>query len=188
MAKRPVKTSSDSAPTPKVKATASGATLTVNRKAGHEYDIVATYEAGIVLLGTEIKSIREGGVSLRESFCKVTGSEIFLWNAHIAPYSHRGAADHDTTRTRKLLLRREEINKLLGKVVEKGLTLVPTRLYFKDGRVKVELALAMVTRDPPRALDGPGGTGPGPQSGPPVPGVALKMVRPRASAHARAHS
>ncbi len=113
-----------------------------NRKAGFDYHILDTYEAGIVLLGTEIKSIREGGVSLREAFCKLQGAEIFLWNAHIAPYSHRGAADHDTTRTRKLLLRREEINKLLGKVVEKGLTLVPLRMHFKNGRAKVVIALA----------------------------------------------
>ena len=113
-----------------------------NRKANFDYHILETFEAGIVLLGTEIKSIREGGVSLRESFCKVTGSEIFLWNAHIAPYSHRGSADHDATRTRKLLLKREEINKLLGKVVEKGLTLVPLRMYFKNGRAKLVIALA----------------------------------------------
>ena len=113
-----------------------------NRKANFDYHILETFEAGIVLLGTEIKSIREGGVSLRESFCKVTASEIFLWNAHIAPYSHRGSADHDATRTRKLLLKREEINKLLGKVVEKGLTLVPLRMYFKNGRAKLVIALA----------------------------------------------
>ncbi len=113
-----------------------------NRKAWFEYEILDTYEAGIVLKGTEVKSIREGGVSLRESFCKVFGAEIFLWNAHIAPYSHRGSAEHEPTRTRKLLLNRHEINKLLGKTIEKGLTLVPLRMYFKKGRIKLAIALA----------------------------------------------
>ena len=113
-----------------------------NRKAWFEYEILDTYEAGIVLKGTEVKSIREGGVSLRESFCKVFGAEIFLWNAHIAPYSHRGSSEHEPTRTRKLLLNRQEINKLLGKTVEKGLTLVPLRMYFKKGRIKLAIALA----------------------------------------------
>ncbi len=113
-----------------------------NRKAAFEYHILDTWEAGIVLQGTEVKSIREGGISLRESFCKVMGGEIFLWNAHIAPYSHRGSADHEPTRTRKLLLKRQEINKLIGKTVEKGLTLVPLRMYFKKGRIKLAVALA----------------------------------------------
>ena len=113
-----------------------------NRKANFDYHILETFEAGIVLLGTEIKSIREGGVSLRESFCKVTGSEIFLWNAHIAPYSHRGSADHDATRTRKLLLKADEIKKLIGKVEQRGFTLVPLNLHYKNGRVKAEIALA----------------------------------------------
>ena len=116
-----------------------------NRKAGFEYHILDTWEAGIVLKGTEVKSIREGGISLRESFCKVMGAEIFLWNAHIAPYSHRGSADHEPTRTRKLLLKRQEINKLIGKTVEKGLTLVPLRMYFKKGKIKLAIALARGT-------------------------------------------
>lgn len=119
-----------------------GQVIADNRKANFDYEVIDTFEAGIVLLGTEIKSIREGGVSLRESFCKVKGAELFLWNAHIAPYSHRGSADHDATRTRKLLMRRDEINKLIGKTVEKGLTLVPLRMYFKKGRAKVAIALA----------------------------------------------
>ncbi len=118
------------------------AIIAENRKANFDYHILDTFEAGIVLLGTEIKSMREGGVSLRESFCKVKGAEVFLWNAHIAPYSHRGSAEHETTRTRKLLLHRQEINKLIGKTVEKGLTLVPLRMYFKKGRAKVVIALA----------------------------------------------
>ena len=113
-----------------------------NRKAWFEYEIIEQFEAGIVLQGTEVKSIREGGVSLRESFCKVFGAEIFLWNAHIAPYSHRGSAEHEPTRTRKLLLNRREINKLLGKTVEKGLTIVPLRMYFKKGRIKLAIGLA----------------------------------------------
>jgi SsrA-binding protein len=119
-----------------------GPVIAENRKANFDYHILDTYEAGIVLLGTEIKSMREGGVSLRESFCKVKGAEVFLWNAHIAPYSHRGSSEHETTRTRKLLLHRQEINKLIGKTVEKGLTLVPLRMYFKKGRAKVVIALA----------------------------------------------
>ena len=113
-----------------------------NRKAWFEYEILEQFEAGIVLKGTEVKSIREGGVSLRESFCKVFGAEIFLWNAHIAPYSHRGSAEHEPTRTRKLLLNRREINKLLGKTIEKGLTVVPLRMYFKKGRIKLAIGLA----------------------------------------------
>ena len=96
----------------------------------------------MVLLGTEIKSMRESGISLRESFCRVKDGEIFLWNAHIAPYSHRGSADHDATRTRKLLLSRREINKLIGRTVEKGLTVVPLRVYLKQGRAKIAIALA----------------------------------------------
>ncbi len=113
-----------------------------NRKAWFEYEILEQFEAGIVLQGTEVKSIREGGVSLRESFCKVFGAEMFLWNAHIAPYSHRGSAAHEPTRTRKLLLNRREINKLLGKTIEKGLTVVPLRMYFKKGRIKLGIGLA----------------------------------------------
>ena len=119
-----------------------GGVIAENRKANFDYHILETFEAGIVLLGTEIKSMREGGVSLRESFCKLKGAEVFLWQAHIAPYSHRGSAEHDSTRTRKLLLHRREINKLIGKTVEKGLTLVPLRMYFKNGRAKVAVALA----------------------------------------------
>jgi SsrA-binding protein len=113
-----------------------------NRKAGFDYHILETFEAGMVLLGTEIKSMRESGISLRESFCRVKDGEIFLWNAHIAPYSHRGSADHDATRTRKLLLSRREINKLIGRTVEKGLTVVPLRVYLKRGRAKIAIALA----------------------------------------------
>ena len=113
-----------------------------NRKAHHDYHLLETFEAGLVLLGTEVKAIREGRVNLRDSFARVEDGEVFLYNVHISPYSHRGYADHEPLRRRKLLLHRSEIRKLIGKTVEKGMTLVPTRLYFKDGRVKVAVGLA----------------------------------------------
>jgi SsrA-binding protein len=113
-----------------------------NRKAFHDYHILETFEAGIALLGTEVKGIREGRANLRDSFARVEGAEVWLYNVHINPYSHRGYVDHDPKRRRKLLLHKQEIRKLIGKTVEKGLTLVPTRLYFKNGKVKVALALA----------------------------------------------
>jgi SsrA-binding protein len=113
-----------------------------NRKAFHDYHIVDTYEAGVALLGTEVKSIREGNVNLRDSFARVEGGEVWIYNVHISPYSHRGYSDHEPTRRRKLLLHRQEIRKLIGKTVERGMTLVPTRMYFKDGRVKVAISLA----------------------------------------------
>jgi SsrA-binding protein len=113
-----------------------------NRKAFHDFHILETFEAGLVLLGTEVKAIREGRVNLRDSYARVEGGEVFLYNVNISPYSHRGYADHAPLRQRKLLLHRDEIRKLIGKTVEKGMTLVPTRLYFKNGRVKVAVALA----------------------------------------------
>jgi SsrA-binding protein len=113
-----------------------------NRKAFHDYDILETFEAGVVLVGTEVKSIREGAVNLRDSFARVEGGEVWLYNVHISPYSHRGYADHDPTRRRKLLLRRQEIRKLVGRTTERGMTLVPTRLYFRNGHVKVAIGLA----------------------------------------------
>ena len=113
-----------------------------NRKAFHDYHIVESFEAGIVLVGTEVKAIREGSANLRDSFARVEDGEVWLYNVHINPYSHRGYADHEPTRRRKLLLHRHEIKKLIGKTVEKGMTLVPTRLYFNNGHVKVSLALA----------------------------------------------
>jgi SsrA-binding protein len=113
-----------------------------NRKAFHDYHIVETFEAGIVLVGTEVKSIREGSANLRDSFARVEDGEIWLYNVHINPYSHRGYMDHEPTRKRKLLLHRQEIRKLIGRTVERGMTLVPTRMYFKNGHVKVSLALA----------------------------------------------
>ncbi len=113
-----------------------------NRKAFHDYHILDTLEAGVALLGTEVKSIREGRVNLRDSYAQVQRGEVFLYNVHIQPYSHRGYADHAPMRERKLLLHRHEIRKLIGKTVERGMTLVPLRMYFKNGRVKVALALA----------------------------------------------
>lgn len=113
-----------------------------NRKALFDYHLLETFEAGIALLGTEVKGIREGRANLRDSFARVEQGEVWLYNVHISPYSHRGYVDHDPKRRRKLLLHRAEIRKLIGRTTERGLTLVPTRLYFKNGRVKVALALA----------------------------------------------
>ncbi len=113
-----------------------------NRKAFHDYHILESFEAGLVLLGTEVKSIREGNANLRDSFARVEGAEVWIYNVHISAYSHRGSSDHEPTRRRKLLLHRREIRKLIGKTVERGLTLVPTRMYFKNGRIKVEISLA----------------------------------------------
>jgi SsrA-binding protein len=113
-----------------------------NRKAFHDYHILETFEAGIALVGTEVKSIREGNVNLRDSFGRVESGEIWIYNVHINPYSHRGYADHEPTRRRKLLLRKAEIRKLIGKTVERGMTLVPTRMYFRNGYVKVAISLA----------------------------------------------
>jgi SsrA-binding protein len=113
-----------------------------NRKAFHDFHILDTFEAGVVLVGTEVKAIREGRVNLRDSFGRVEGGEVWVYNVHISPYSHRGYADHEPTRRRKLLLNREEIRKLIGKTVERGMTLVPTRMYFKSGRVKIAIGLA----------------------------------------------
>jgi SsrA-binding protein len=113
-----------------------------NRKARHEYQLLDRYEAGIVLTGTEVKSLRDGGASLQQAYADVRDGEAWLIGAHIAEYGQGNIANHEPDRDRKLLLHSKEIASLLGKVRERGLTLVPTRLYFKDGKVKVELALA----------------------------------------------
>jgi SsrA-binding protein len=118
-----------------------------NRKAFHDFHILETFEAGVVLLGTEVKAIREGRVNLRDSFARVEDGEVFLYNVNISPYSHRGYANHEPLRRRKLLLHREEIRKLIGKTVERGMTLVPVRLYYKNGRVKVAVSLAKGKKD-----------------------------------------
>ena len=112
-----------------------------NRKALHDYHVLDTWEAGVALLGTEVKAIREGRVNLRDSFARVERGEVWLMNVHVSPYSHTGYAHHEERRQRKLLLHRHEIRKLAGQVSEKGLTLVPLRMYFKKNRVKVALAL-----------------------------------------------
>ena len=113
-----------------------------NRKAFHDYHILDTWEAGLVLLGTEVKSIREGRVNLRDSYARIENGEVWLMNVDISAYSHLGYAVHESKRKRKLLLHREQIRKLIGKVAERGFTLVATRMYFKNGRVKVAVALA----------------------------------------------
>jgi len=113
-----------------------------NRRARHEYNLLERVEAGLVLTGTEVKSLREGGAQLRRAYGDIRDGEIWLVGAHIAPYEQGSMDRHDPDRDRKLLLHRREIDSMIGKVQEKGLTLVPTRLYFKNGRAKVELAVA----------------------------------------------
>lgn len=116
--------------------------LATNRKARHDYHVEETYEAGIALLGSEVKSIREGRANLRDSYAAFRGGELFLYNCHVSPYAQASRFNADPLRPRKLLMRREEIQRLVGKVEEKGLTLVPLSLYLKGRRVKVGLALA----------------------------------------------
>lgn len=116
--------------------------ITVNRKAQHEYFIIQTYEAGIVLKGTEVKSLREGKINLVDSYATIKNGEVWLLNAHISEYKQGNINNHNPTRDRKLLLNKSEIRKLIGKIKEKGLTMIPLRLYFLKGKVKVELALA----------------------------------------------
>ncbi|HAK54644.1 MAG: SsrA-binding protein SmpB [Vicinamibacterales bacterium] len=119
-----------------------------NRKAFHDFHILDTFEAGVVLVGTEVKAIREGRVNLRDSFGRVEAGEVFVYNIHISPYSHRGYAEHEPTRRRKLLLHKAEIRKLVGKTVERGMTLVPIRMHFKNGKIKVAIALAKGKKSP----------------------------------------
>jgi SsrA-binding protein len=116
--------------------------IAVNRRARHEYHIEETFEAGIALLGSEVKALRQGKANLKDSYGRLEGDEVWLWNAHISPYGPASQFGHEPTRTRKLLLHRAEIGRLTGKVKERGLTLIPLRLYFKNGRAKIELALA----------------------------------------------
>ncbi|OIP56482.1 MAG: SsrA-binding protein [Ignavibacteria bacterium CG2_30_36_16] len=116
--------------------------ITVNRKARYEYSIVQTYEAGIVLQGTEVKALRQGKANIVDSYAMLRAGEVWLIALHISPYEQGNINNHEPTRDRKLLLKKSEIRKLIGKTKEKGLTLVPLRLYFKKGKVKVEIALA----------------------------------------------
>ena len=113
-----------------------------NKKAWHNYFIEDKYEAGIALLGTEVKSLRDGKANLGDSYAKIQKGEVFLVDAHISAYRFGNRSNHDPLRQRKLLLHRREIRRLIGKVQEKGLTLIPLRLYFSDGKAKVELGLA----------------------------------------------
>ncbi|MGE4579673.1 MAG: SsrA-binding protein SmpB [Desulfuromonadales bacterium] len=112
-----------------------------NKKAYHDYFIDEVYEAGMVLTGTEVKSLRLGKVNIKESFCRIKDGEIFINNMNISPYEQGNRENVDPTRVRKLLLHREEINKIIRKVEEKGLSLVPTRIYLKDSRVKLEVGI-----------------------------------------------
>ena len=115
--------------------------VTSNRKATHEYHIDDRVEAGMVLKGTEVKSIRDGKVNLQEAYCQVDGGEMWLYQCHIAPYSHGNIANHDPVRRRKLLLHKREIERLEKAAAQKGYTLIPLKLYFQRGRAKLEIGL-----------------------------------------------
>jgi len=116
-------------------------TVANNKKAFHNYHILETFEAGIVLLGTEVKSIRQGHVDIKEAYVRIDDGQAYLVGAHVLPYSHGNQQNHTPVRNRKLLLHKREIERLIGKTQEKGLTLVPTRLYLKGGRIKLEVGL-----------------------------------------------
>ncbi len=116
-------------------------TISVNRQARHEYFVLDNFEAGIVLTGTEVKSIRQGGVNLKDSWCSIENGELFLKQMHISPYEKGNIFNVDPLRVRKLLLHKLEIHRLYGKIKQEGLTIVPLSLYFKDSKVKVELGL-----------------------------------------------
>src|SRR5450755_5198478 len=116
--------------------------LSDNRQAGHNYHLLERFEAGLALTGTEVKAAKDGKTQLKDSFAEVVGNEAWLLNAHISQYSHGNRENHEPTRRRKLLLHRAEIDKLLSKTREKGLTLIPTKIYLKNGRIKCEVALA----------------------------------------------
>jgi len=117
--------------------------IATNKKAYYNYELFAKYEAGISLLGSEVKSIRDGKISLKESYAEIKGDEVFLLNCHISPYEAASRFNHEPTRERKLLLHRQEIKRLIGKIREKGFTLIPTKVFINSkGRVKIEVALA----------------------------------------------
>jgi len=118
-----------------------------NRKAYHDYSIEETVEAGMSLLGTEVKSLREGKANLKDSYVLIKDTEAFLFNCHISPYSHGNIMNHEPLRNRKLLLHKKEIIRLQGKIAQKGYTLIPLKIYFKDGRAKVEVGLAKGKRE-----------------------------------------
>lgn len=121
--------------------------IAVNRRAKRDFRLLESYEAGIVLKGTEVKSLRTGRASLQDSFASIDRGEVFLYNMHIPPYESGNRFNHEPKRTRKLLFHRSEIKRLIGKASARGLTLVPTCLYFKRGRAKVEIALARGKRE-----------------------------------------
>lgn len=116
--------------------------ISVNRRARFDYEISETLEAGLVLQGTEVKSLRQGQVSLKDAYADIEDGEVYLLHAHIDPYDQGNRFNHDPERPRKLLLHRREIKRLIGKTQERGLTLIPTRMYFTNGRAKIELGLA----------------------------------------------
>ncbi|MFP5230248.1 MAG: SsrA-binding protein SmpB [Acidobacteriota bacterium] len=142
----PVKTS-PSKPKPRDPVASGDRDAAQNRMASHNYFLLEKYEAGVALRGTEVKSIREGKANLKDAYGLIKDGEAFLLNAHIGAYSHGSYNNHDALRTRKLLLHQEEIRKLTGKTQQKGLTLIPTRLYFRNGRVKCEIAVARGKQD-----------------------------------------
>ena len=119
-----------------------GALICKNKKAFFNYQIEETYEAGIVLTGTEVKSCRQGQANLKDSYARVKNGEVFLYDVHISPYSHAGYSQHEPLRIRKLLFHKQEIKRLLGKTKEQGYAFIPLKLYFRNGKVKVEMALA----------------------------------------------
>jgi SsrA-binding protein len=121
--------------------------IATNRKARHDYHIIDTMETGIILTGTEVKSLRQGRANLKDSYARVDREEVYLFNTHISPYAEGSYNNHEPMRQRKLLLHRKEIRKLIGKVQEKGLTMVPLKLYFKNGKVKVQLAIVRGKRE-----------------------------------------
>jgi len=116
--------------------------VAVNRKARHDYHLTDHFEAGLVLRGTEVKSARAGRVNLKDSYATERGGELYLMQCHISPYTHAFYENHDPLRPRKLLVHRQELRRLIGKISQRGLTIIPTRMYFRRGRLKVELALA----------------------------------------------
>jgi len=116
--------------------------VAANKRARHEYHVLETFEAGIALNGSEVKSMRAGGVNIKEAFAKIENVEVFVHGMHINPYEQAGNFSHDPLRIRKLLLHRREIRRLIGQTSQKGLTLVPLKIYFKGGRAKIEIALA----------------------------------------------
>jgi SsrA-binding protein len=118
------------------------ADIATNRQARFRYHLLERWEAGLVLTGTEVKSLREGKATIKDGYASLRDGEVWLHNVHIPPYAPAARENHDPERSRKLLMRRSEIDRLIGKTREKGLTLVPTRLYFARGRAKVEIALA----------------------------------------------